>query len=400
MVLKMSRPTKHPTTGIYQFRKRVPEHLIPLVGKREEKVSLGTRDPQEAKIVHARILAETEARWRQLSAGQISLSQKQAVAMSGEIYRAMIAENEDDPGTPHLREASLIADHLHLRPEKVKVFQLTKDDALFERVMETYKVRRNDRAINDYLNRHGYLLRNAVAHAVMQAKEHLLKLSNGDYRPDPDADRFPQLELAPKKAPKETGHEDSGKYGLLQVFEDFFAEKQQAAATYKKWKGIISKVALEVPDIRDLTADWVVDWKDSLLKKGLSAVSIRDGHLACLRATCTWAKGNRRIQVNPLDGITVAVPHKTTTRQKWFTVDEAMTILKGSLAMPPARCSSEMKAAYRWVPWLCATQRRYPSSRRALPHLDHARGWIDKEPESTLCRHPFAPCRTGILGFC
>jgi hypothetical protein len=97
MVLKMARPTKQPTTGIYQLRKRVPQHLISLVGKREEKPSLGTRDPQEAKIAHARMLAEIEARWRQLSVGVISLSQKQAVAMSGEISRAMIAENEDDP---------------------------------------------------------------------------------------------------------------------------------------------------------------------------------------------------------------------------------------------------------------------------------------------------------------
>ncbi|WP_425504957.1 DUF6538 domain-containing protein [Rhizobium indicum] len=55
----MSRTTRNHATGIYQFRKRVPEHLIPLLGKREEKVSLGTRDPQEAKIAHARILART-----------------------------------------------------------------------------------------------------------------------------------------------------------------------------------------------------------------------------------------------------------------------------------------------------------------------------------------------------
>lgn len=98
MVLKMSRRTRHPVTGIYQFRKRDPEQLIPLIGKREERVSRGTRDPQEAKIAHARILAATEARWRQLAAGVISVSQKQSVAISGEIYRAMITENEDDPG--------------------------------------------------------------------------------------------------------------------------------------------------------------------------------------------------------------------------------------------------------------------------------------------------------------
>lgn len=94
MVLKMSRPTKHSKTGIYQFRRRVPEKLIPLAGKREVKVSLATHDPQEAKIANAWILAEVEARWRQLSIGEISLSQTQPVAM------AMVAEAEDNPGDP------------------------------------------------------------------------------------------------------------------------------------------------------------------------------------------------------------------------------------------------------------------------------------------------------------
>lgn len=88
MVLRMARAQRHPTTEIYQFRKRVPDHLIPIVGKREVKSGLKTRDPKEAVIAHARMLAEIEARWRQLSAGLISLSHKQAVAMAMEIdYR-------------------------------------------------------------------------------------------------------------------------------------------------------------------------------------------------------------------------------------------------------------------------------------------------------------------------
>lgn len=398
MVLKMSRPTRHRITGIYQFRKRVPEHLIPLVGKREEKVSLGTRDPQEAKIAHAQILFATEARWRQLAAGVVSLSQKQAVAMSGEIYRAMIAEHEDDPGSARLREAGLIADHLHLRPEKVKIVQLTKDDALFEKILETYRTRRNDRAINDYLKRYGYrldepsfaLLRDAVAQAVLQAKEHLLKMANGDYRPDPDADRFPPLDLSPKKQEAS----DLGKYALTQVFEDYVREKKIAAASQKKWRGIIAKVAAEVPDIRDLTGDWVVDWKDRLLKRGLSAVYVRDSHLASLRATCAWAKGNRRIVTNPLDGISVAVPQKTTTRQKWFTPDETAIILKGSLAAPPPRATREMANARRWVPWLCAYTGARVGEIAQLrkediqTHDGHLLIWITPEAGSTKDRNP------------
>jgi hypothetical protein len=37
MALAMSRPWKHPKTGVYWLRKRIPDALQPLVGKREEK---------------------------------------------------------------------------------------------------------------------------------------------------------------------------------------------------------------------------------------------------------------------------------------------------------------------------------------------------------------------------
>lgn len=359
MVLRMPRPEKS-KSGIYYFRMRVPQHLIPLVGTDVVKRSLNTRDPREATIAHARVLQEVKARWVQLSAGVITLTQKQAVAMSGEIYRAMVAENEDNPGDPITREGALLEDHLQLRPDKVKVAQITKDADLFQRTLENLKTRRNDKAINAYLERHGYrvdlqsmeLLRKAVGTAVLQAKEHLLKLSNGDFRSDPDADRFPRLELVVKQVPKSP--ETADKYSLLQVFEDYTNEKQTGHTTYKKWKGIIKKAALEVPDIRDLTSEWVIDWKDRLLRSGLSAVSVQDGYLACLKATCNWAKANKRISINPVDDIAVAVPRKKKTREKSFTAQEVKTILTASLGPPPQKCGPEMKAAYRWIPWLCA----------------------------------------------
>jgi hypothetical protein len=61
MSLAMSRPWKHPKTGIYHLRKAVPEDLLKLVGKREEKLTLKTRDPVEAKQRFAKALAELEA---------------------------------------------------------------------------------------------------------------------------------------------------------------------------------------------------------------------------------------------------------------------------------------------------------------------------------------------------
>ena len=68
MVLAMSRPWRHPKTGIYWLRKGVPDDLRTAVGKREEKFSLKTRDPFEAKRLHTAALAAIEQRWANLRA--------------------------------------------------------------------------------------------------------------------------------------------------------------------------------------------------------------------------------------------------------------------------------------------------------------------------------------------
>ena len=108
MVLEMSRSVRHPDTGIYQLRKRVPQHLIPLAGKSVVKISLKTRDRQEAIISHARMLADIETRCQQLSAGVITLLQNQAVAMSGVINQSTVAaiHNADPAQEPWHRLTS------------------------------------------------------------------------------------------------------------------------------------------------------------------------------------------------------------------------------------------------------------------------------------------------------
>jgi hypothetical protein len=68
MALSMSRPWKHPKTGVYWLRKRIPDDLRPILGKREEKRSLKTRDPTEAKRRHLEALTQLEAQWANLKA--------------------------------------------------------------------------------------------------------------------------------------------------------------------------------------------------------------------------------------------------------------------------------------------------------------------------------------------
>ncbi|WP_114361003.1 MULTISPECIES: tyrosine-type recombinase/integrase [Rhodopseudomonas] len=48
------------------------------------------------------------------------------------------------------------------------------------------------------------------------------------------------------------------------------------------------------------------------------------------------------------------VKKKKKQREKGFTEEEAMAILKGTFALPPSGLSKEYVSARRWVPWICA----------------------------------------------
>jgi hypothetical protein len=53
MVNAFGTPARHPQSGIYLFRKRVPERLQESVGKSEIKFSLHTREPRLANHLAA-----------------------------------------------------------------------------------------------------------------------------------------------------------------------------------------------------------------------------------------------------------------------------------------------------------------------------------------------------------
>lgn len=92
----MTRPWKHPNSGFYWFRKRVPDDLRQIIGKREERFSLGTREPNEAKRLHALKLAEVEERWSISGGGQQSLSSddiaREAVLIGDQVRRQLEAD--------------------------------------------------------------------------------------------------------------------------------------------------------------------------------------------------------------------------------------------------------------------------------------------------------------------
>ncbi|KQT50826.1 hypothetical protein ASG43_06075 [Aureimonas sp. Leaf454] len=190
----------HPDSGIFWYRKRVPAVLVDQLGKREYRVSLRTRDPAEAKVAFSRVAADVEARWKNLRVGVRSFSQKQAVAIAGEIYRDTVARHEENPGDQDWG-VRLVTDYAFLKPEKVRMSG--HETPVGKRMYEVIRTKRYKPIVDAFLEKRGLLvddesrerITTAVSAAMMQAHEQLQRYANGDYRPDPDAERFPALSL-------------------------------------------------------------------------------------------------------------------------------------------------------------------------------------------------------------
>lgn len=109
----MPQPFKHPTTGVYYLRRKVPEPLREALGRIEYKVSLKTRDPSEVKRLFAEALAVSEERFA-LARAQVEGAQvlgmkdmrilaarwfrteQSAMEVGGTFAQWMIAQDPDD----------------------------------------------------------------------------------------------------------------------------------------------------------------------------------------------------------------------------------------------------------------------------------------------------------------
>jgi hypothetical protein len=78
MVTALGTPKRHPESGIYLFRKRVPERLKSSVGKSEVKFSLRTRDPVVARIRNLEETARLEWAWSGLDGTLVDVLQRPA----------------------------------------------------------------------------------------------------------------------------------------------------------------------------------------------------------------------------------------------------------------------------------------------------------------------------------
>lgn len=364
--------------GVYYFRKAVPDGLRAMVGKREVKLSLKTADLEIAKRRYRDMAADVAKQWTALlvekqesQGGAISprsdpavegegpqelphrVSDMELVAHSGALYRRIIERHANNPGrASHWEQKlNLLQPALPDRLREPGVVQPMRTRAQMP-VLEAG--RRLGPDVREYLKTEGivldweaqYRLYPFAATALAQAYRYLIKRARGDYRPDPDADRFPRFE-------------DLRLLSSLNwndLFQLYIEEAQPAGTTIKRQRGVLRAFFqfLGHDDPSRVTKADARRWKRHLIAGEKQRQTIRDADIAHPRAFFGWAADDDFIKENPFEGIRIRVRAKAKLREKAFTLEEAERILHASLECPQGRMTEESRAARRWIPWICA----------------------------------------------
>ena len=279
ILLAMSRPWKHPNSGVYWLRKGVPEDLRALVGKREEKRSLQTRDPVEAKRRHAEALAEIETRWANLRAGPKTLTEIEAHQMAAMVHGRCLQHHQDNPSDQTSWRTDL-ADRPFAPAKALSMDDLRSGKFLTNFDADAFEVRNMEKwcqeVADERLAAHGLVVDDksrrklavAVGAAVQRASLSLARLAKGEVLGS--AVLFPTHSKPATRA-------DTRPLAFKFLVDGLSTERRPVAKTIYEWSPAVRQLEeyLGHSDARRLTGEDLVGWKGSMVEAGLRSKTIQ-----------------------------------------------------------------------------------------------------------------------------
>ena len=330
MVLRMTRPTRRSDSSFLQYRKRVPGDIQkaaygqcasvkfpserlgdpPLVVRtkleREVKFSLQTRDPATAKERTGIATAQLERLYDAIRNGPCPLTRKQVVALAGLVYQGFAKGGEDDPGPASawsrvVRDnqaaakgdsgrASLIVGN---EEDRRRASMEERFGAMADALLATQSI------ITDAGSRCALI--EELERSLTQAAKKLRRNADGDYRPDPDAARFPPWGTTSERAPAASRAKCGSSVTFDELFERWRRERTPSPSTVTTWRGYVRALRKHLghDDPSRVTKADIVAWKDALVAANYSPKGIKDGQLAAIRALYTYAIDNELLTANP-----------------------------------------------------------------------------------------------------
>lgn len=378
LVLAMPSPFKHSKTGVYWFRQRVPADIRRLakgktayieIGTRnarytigdELKVSLGTKDPREARDLASKVDSQFRQLWETFRKGPAKLSFKNVVALSGELYRDTVRRHEDNPGSASVWEfmdtftANLMdlakTDAVAARDLLVKFAQdlgISLPDgplisADLRRILQTREVALAD---EDRLE----LLRQAIQ-AQRASYRRLAINAAGDYSPDPTASQFPNFQ--PVKAPDKTTATPA--LSLFELLDHKARTRTLRPKTVADYRRLLNEFVTFVghDDAQRLGKADIRRWRDKLIEVKAPKKTVNDRYLAALKSVLAHGVKEFDLHSNVADGIRDEREDAAPTGAKDYTLDQARTILAATFRGTTKALDIPYQRALFWVPWLC-----------------------------------------------
>ena len=416
MALSMPRPIAL-AHGVYHLNIRVPSDLadkakgtvvtLPIEEARATVrvgdkviVSLRTKDPAVAKARFAEAEQALARHWIAIRNGPVQLPHKQCVALAGDVYRRWVETYESDPAMSAERfaadmrqmdgeveawrydpsdgageiapaSAELLARLAQPNGVYLLAFELNRDinvygvSATVENALEVLfgndadRVCRERNLILDVPTRR--LLLQEVARAVRFAAEKYLRTLEGDFSPDPAANRFPVYE-----APKTIAEPAPAQHRRVETVGDLFdkwkayAADKVAASTVRRYGPSLASLDrwAKGRDWRHLTDEDIFAWATHRRdQEGISATTVNRNDLVAVSSVFVWPmtlEGGKRSVSNPAAALRLRESKKITTREKAFRIDEIRSILLTTRAVTADRLYPRASASRRWCPWICA----------------------------------------------
>lgn len=384
MVLSMPSPFKHPSTGVYWYRQRVPARVAsaakgklvtvtvdghpssPTLGA-DIKVSLPTKSPAEAKRLALEAQAEFDRIWLSFENGPVRLTLRQITALAGEMYHVIRVVLEDDPGAA--------AEWAQRRRDRIDAEKQRATSRFPQLLIPMPSLdERLGSWVDGALSEHHLVVDDDTRQRMLLEFDKavgdiallLERRGQGDFSEDVVGKRFSTFSPTAVPSPVRA----SGGATLTQLLQVWSNRLQKPKLqTIKAYTSLVQQFGafLGHEDAGSVTAADVVRWHDHLVRpETITHETFIKKHRAAIGTVYTYAMGEMgRValqafgvappQLNPAR-VKLEGEKRVIGRPKHFTREEATSILKCAMVAEDVENGFETynRAAQRWVPWLAA----------------------------------------------
>ncbi|WP_241525932.1 DUF6538 domain-containing protein [Pseudophaeobacter leonis] len=350
-------------SGRYHARLVVPKDLREAVGKTELRTPLGG-DYREAQKLLPGAVAQLQHR--------IAQAERQAGQGRSRATPARYPLAPDQIAHSHYTQRLVFDDELRSDPRYASFGYV--DELLVQRLRDAIAGKADSEELNALVGRQierfraaGNLdaepgsdewrvIARALCSAELEALARVAERDEGDYTGTPAAP------IIKDSQPPENA---AARVNLTDLWSDYVNSRVQAGFMRdggKRQRPVIENLRkfLRHNNATRITKKDLLAWRDHLMKD-LSAKTVNDIYLSAVRSLFTWAVENDRLPENVASNVRQPKPRKVYGRERGYTDEEAVKVLKASRTYEPqpdstghVRESEQMANLKRWVPIICA----------------------------------------------